>query len=137
GTEKEYVALDYRKRVAEGISACQKVINLAYGNLARKTEARMVRHEFCDGLHISSCDVSEKYRKFAITAYNPTGRVVTYNLRVPVKGLGYKVFDPFGKPMDVDIFPLTDPIISLPGRIGSAKHEMEIKMKLPALGWAT
>uniref|UniRef100_A0A8C6KDZ4 Alpha-mannosidase n=1 Tax=Nothobranchius furzeri TaxID=105023 RepID=A0A8C6KDZ4_NOTFU len=86
GTEKQHVANDYAKRLAEGWQHCQvlqnPLISTFYGILASAL--------FC-------------FPQFSVGVYNPLAHPVTWPVRLPVNGTAYGVTDATGKPVDSQV----------------------------------
>ena len=51
---------------------------------------------YCDYLNISACHITEKEESLVVNIYNPIGRAVATNVRVPVNFKEYIVFDAQG-----------------------------------------
>ena len=51
---------------------------------------------YCDYLNISACHITEKEESLVVNIYNPIGRAVATNVRVPVNFKEYIVFDARG-----------------------------------------
>lgn len=90
----------------------------------------------CLLLNISQCDVSEHSDQFVVTVYNPLGYPVSYYVRVPVSGASYTVQDPAGKQLKIQLVPIPQPVIEVPGRVSPATLELVFYAKdLPPLGF--
>ena len=90
----------------------------------------------CLLLNISQCDVSEKSSKFVITIYNPLSRTVSKYIRIPVTGHSYKVQDPSGKDLQVQVVPIPEPVTQIPGRVSKAVNDLVFRAEnLPPLGF--
>lgn len=94
GTEKQHVAYDYAKRLANGTAGCQDLMNYFYHNvLSKNTGALPPRQQYCGWSNISVCDVTADTPAFTVTLYNPLARPVTYWMNIPVQNPFYQVYD--------------------------------------------
>ncbi|KAF3688011.1 Lysosomal alpha-mannosidase [Channa argus] len=59
GTEKQHVANDYARRLADGWQHCQVVVSNSLAALSGSTDKRM----YCDNLNISVCPITEGSKK--------------------------------------------------------------------------
>lgn len=90
----------------------------------------------CLLLNISQCDISEHSSQFVVTVHNPLSRPVSHYVRVPVSGASYTVQDPAGKQLKIQLVPIPQPVIEVPGRVSPATMELVFYAKdLPPLGF--
>uniref|UniRef100_A0A8C4Q1D9 Alpha-mannosidase n=2 Tax=Eptatretus burgeri TaxID=7764 RepID=A0A8C4Q1D9_EPTBU len=101
GTEKQHVANDYAWQLSRGWLACETVIKNALYNLSGNTDKLSI----CPLLNISLCSVTESEKQFRVMLYNPLGREIAWNVRVPVQGRAYTVANHAGKPLDSQVMP--------------------------------
>lgn len=138
GTEKQAVAYDYAQRLALGVYECQKVVNDAYKVLMPKRTTPPPEQMFCNLLNISACQFTEVNKQFVMTLYNPLGHKVSHWMRLPVIGSAYKVTGPDGKPLAVQIIPVSPETKRIPERKGSlAINELLFQVMLPPLGFSS
>uniref|UniRef100_A0A667WC52 Alpha-mannosidase n=1 Tax=Myripristis murdjan TaxID=586833 RepID=A0A667WC52_9TELE len=124
GTEKQHVANDYARRLADGWQHCQVVVSNSLAALSGSSAKRI----YCDNLNISVCPLTESSHKFSVNVYNPLARPVTWPVRLPVNGTAYTVLDANGKPVDSQV--------GLKNR-GSAANELLFQVQAPPLGFST
>jgi hypothetical protein len=99
-------------------------------------KATAVPLKSCLLLNISQCDVSEHSSQFVVTVYNPLSHPVSHHVRVPVSGASYSVQDPTGKALTVQMVPIPQPVIELPGRVSPATMVLVFLARdLPPLGF--
>ncbi|XP_052266836.1 lysosomal alpha-mannosidase-like isoform X2 [Dreissena polymorpha] len=138
GTEKQEVAYDYAMRLANGRTACQKVMNDAFAKLIQKGSEGFMGVAFCDLLNISACEVTQNNKQFVMVVYNPVGHTVSRWLRLPVIGEAYTVMGPDNSPVQTQIVPVTKRTMQIPERNGAiATNELVFKVSIPALGFST
>jgi len=137
GTEKQPVANDYARRLAEGEQQCQDVVNEALGKLIGRTSRAPVQN-FCK-LNISRCDVTEQSKAFTVVVYNPVARPSSTYLRVPVGAGKYTVQDDGMNPVSSQLVPLPASTKNLPAHNGSAAVNELIfaATEVPGLGMST
>uniref|UniRef100_A0A8C5D6X5 Alpha-mannosidase n=1 Tax=Gouania willdenowi TaxID=441366 RepID=A0A8C5D6X5_GOUWI len=99
GTEKQHVANDYARRLANGWLHCQVVVSNSLAALSGSSAERL----YCDNLNISVCPLTESSKKFSVTVYNPLARSVASAVRLPVNGSVYIVLDAGGKSVDCQV----------------------------------
>ncbi|XP_023268026.1 lysosomal alpha-mannosidase-like, partial [Seriola lalandi dorsalis] len=87
GTEKQHVANDYARRLANGWQRCQVLVSNSLAALSGSSAKRI----YCDSLNISVCPLTESSKKFSVSVYNPLARPVTRPVRLPVNGTAYAV----------------------------------------------
>ncbi|OWF45655.1 lysosomal alpha-mannosidase-like [Mizuhopecten yessoensis] len=138
GTEKQPVAYDYAQRLARGVAECQKVVNDAFGKLSPfNTSVSPPGQQFCNSLNISVCGLTENYKQFTLTVYNPLGQAVTSWVRIPVVGKAYEVKGHDDSSVPSQVIPLTKDTKRIPERQGSiAQNELVFKTSVPALGFS-
>ncbi|OON16834.1 alpha mannosidase, middle domain protein, partial [Opisthorchis viverrini] len=72
GTEKQYVANDYIRRLYDASQTCQNIFSEALGHLSGGTQLAV----FCNYLNLSVCPetvVADSQYSFTVTLYNPLG----------------------------------------------------------------
>jgi len=90
----------------------------------------------CLLLNISQCDVSEHSSQFVVTLYNPLSHPISHHVRIPVSGASYTVQDPTGKSLTVQMVPIPQPVIEMPGRVSPATMVLVFHASdLPPLGF--
>lgn len=134
GTEKQHVANDYALYLAEGIAACEKVVNAAYGSWLKKSEP-VPEQSFCPLLNISVCETTASSNRFVVTLYNPIARPVNNShVRVPVSGSQYTVTGPDGSVIPSQVVPVPDSVLQIPGRNATTTQELVFTIpQLPSL----
>ncbi|XP_046584534.1 lysosomal alpha-mannosidase-like isoform X4 [Haliotis rubra] len=138
GTEKQAVAYDYAERLANGVNECQKVVNDAYGKLLPLGTVKPPGQGFCTLLNISVCTATESQKEFQVLVYNPIGRSVTYNVRLPVVGSAFSVTGPSGEAIVSEVYPISEDTFRIPERKGAlAANELVFFVTVPALGFNT
>ncbi|XP_069460399.1 lysosomal alpha-mannosidase-like [Ambystoma mexicanum] len=133
GTAQQHVSDDYAKRLAEGRNSCQVLINNALSSLIGSKE----NFVFCDYLNISVCPLTENFKTFIVYLYNPLGRTVTWNVRLPVSGAAYQVTDPAGHSVTNQIIPVSDFTRAVRRDKGTAPRELLFQAFVPPLGFTT
>ncbi|NXU98608.1 MA2B1 mannosidase, partial [Cettia cetti] len=129
GTERQHVADDYARQLAKGWDGCQVLVANALSLLGGTKEPL----EFCNGLNVSVCPLSETTPHFTVILYNPLARAVAWPLRLPVKGSSYAVSDPQGRP----VVPVSGVTRRLRGGAGGAPGELLFQAWAPPLGFST
>ena len=90
----------------------------------------------CLLLNISQCDVSEHSSQFVVTVYNPLSHSISHHVRIPVSGASYTVRDPTGKSLTVQMVPIPQPVVEVPGRVSPATMVLVFHASdLPPLGF--
>uniref|UniRef100_A0A669B7B2 Alpha-mannosidase n=1 Tax=Oreochromis niloticus TaxID=8128 RepID=A0A669B7B2_ORENI len=86
GTEKQHVANDYARKLANGWQHCQVLQAL-------------------QKLHVLNLSLPESVlqSKLSFNVYNPLARPVTWPVRLPVNGTAYSVSDASGKAVDCQV----------------------------------
>ncbi|GFG40564.1 hypothetical protein Cfor_04486 [Coptotermes formosanus] len=142
GTERQEVASDYARILYEGFEECGIIAETAINKLiAHKVQseapkATAVPLKSCLLLNISQCDVSEHSSQFVVTVYNPLSHPISHHVRVPVSGASYTVQDPTGKALTVQMVPIPQPVIEVPGRVSPATMVLVFHARdLPPLGF--
>ncbi|CAF1682747.1 unnamed protein product, partial [Adineta ricciae] len=138
GTERQHVADDYVLRLSIGIDAALNVINQAYSKLLSKGDHSRVNVQqfLCPLTNISECLPIENVERFVVTLWNPTIHPVMDYLRVPVTN-SYKVRDPNGTVINVDLIPISNITKDIPGRMSNATMELILRYNLPTLGFSS
>ncbi|KDR11229.1 lysosomal alpha-mannosidase isoform X2 [Zootermopsis nevadensis] len=142
GTERQKVASDYARVLFEGFEECgiiaQAAINKLIANKKQSEVSRVdaVPIKSCLLLNISQCDILDYSNQFVVTVYNPLSHRVSHYVRVPVSGASYTVQDPTGKQLKIQLVPIPQPVIEIPGRVSPATMELVFYAKdLPPLGF--
>uniref|UniRef100_A0A8C3JQ21 Alpha-mannosidase n=1 Tax=Calidris pygmaea TaxID=425635 RepID=A0A8C3JQ21_9CHAR len=120
GTEKQHVADDYARQLAEGWESCQVLVANALASLGGRKE----NFVFCNALNISVCPLTETTSRFTLILYNPLGRPVSWPIRLPVNGASYAVTDPQGQPVLSEVSPGCPP--PHPGVSPPPAHELGV-----------
>ncbi|KAM4749190.1 lysosomal alpha-mannosidase [Rhinophrynus dorsalis] len=132
GTAKQPVSDDYSLRLSQGWDNCQVVISNALSSLAGTKE----NFVFCNLLNISACPLTETSNTFYIYVYNPLGRSVRWNVRLPVNGLAYTVTGPSGEAIPSEVVAVSDFTKSVRRDHGNADRELIFQAQIPALGFS-
>uniref|UniRef100_A0A8C8VPZ2 Alpha-mannosidase n=1 Tax=Pelusios castaneus TaxID=367368 RepID=A0A8C8VPZ2_9SAUR len=133
GTEKQHVANDYAKRLAAGWDACQVVVSNALASIGGSKE----NFVYCNHLNISVCPLTESSHTFMVIVYNPLGRRVSWNVRLPVNEALYLVTDPDGQTVPSEVVPVSNFTWQVRRGRGDATHELIFQASAPALGYST
>ncbi|KAM8843149.1 lysosomal alpha-mannosidase [Synchiropus picturatus] len=133
GTEKQHVANDYARRLADGWRHCQVLVSNSLAALSGSTAERF----YCDLLNVSVCDLTESSGKFSVNVYNPLARPVTWPVRLPVNGLAYLVSDANGRAVDCQVLPVSGATRAVRRSRGSATKELVFQVEAPPLGYTT
>ncbi|XP_073319233.1 lysosomal alpha-mannosidase [Pagrus major] len=133
GTEKQHVANDYARRLANGWQHCQVLVSNSLAALSGSTAERV----YCDNLNISVCPVTESSKKFSVNVYNPLARPVTWPVRLPVNGTAYVVSDANGKSVDSQVVPVSTATREVRRSRGFAVNELVFQVQAPPLGYTT
>ncbi|CAM4610488.1 unnamed protein product [Lepidochelys kempii] len=133
GTEKQHVANDYAKRLAAGWDACQVLVSNALASISGNKENFI----YCNYLNISVCPLTESAGTFMVILYNPLGRRVSWNVRLPVKGASYSVTDPNGQMVPNEVVPVSNFTRAVRRGRGDATHELIFPALAPPLGYST
>uniref|UniRef100_A0A674B8A5 Alpha-mannosidase n=1 Tax=Salmo trutta TaxID=8032 RepID=A0A674B8A5_SALTR len=99
GTEKQHVANDYARRLANGWAHCQVLVSNTLSSLSGSPAPRV----YCEHLNISVCHLTETSKKFSVNVYNPLARPVSWPVRLPVNGTAYSISDAKGKAVDSQV----------------------------------
>ncbi|XP_077425885.1 lysosomal alpha-mannosidase [Vanacampus margaritifer] len=133
GTEKQHVANDYARRLANGWRHCQVVVSNSLAALSGSTAERA----YCDGLNISVCPISESSKKFSVNIFNPLARPVAWPVRLPVNGTAYLVSGADGKSVDCEVVPVSRTTRDVRRNRGFAVNELLFRARAPPLGFST
>uniref|UniRef100_A0A665VZF2 Alpha-mannosidase n=1 Tax=Echeneis naucrates TaxID=173247 RepID=A0A665VZF2_ECHNA len=131
GTEKQHVANDYARRLANGWQRCQVLVSNSLAALSASSAKRI----YCDNLNISVCPLTESSRKFAVTVYNPLARPVSWAVRLPVNGSNPD--DPFPTMCLVQVVPVSAATRGVRRNRGFAVNELVFQVQAPPLGYST
>ncbi|XP_047434607.1 lysosomal alpha-mannosidase [Mugil cephalus] len=133
GTEKQHVANDYARRLANGWTHCQVLVSNSLAALSGSAAKRM----YCDNLNISVCPLTESSSKFSVSVYNPLARPVTWPVRLPVGGKAYDVTDAKGASVESQVLPVSRATQEVRKNRGSAVNELVFQVQAPPLGYST
>ncbi|KAM8772245.1 lysosomal alpha-mannosidase [Acanthopagrus schlegelii] len=133
GTEKQHVANDYARRLANGWQHCQVLVSNSLAVLSGSSAERI----YCDNLNISVCPLTESSKKFSVNVYNPLARPVTWPVRLPVNGTAYVVSDAKGKSVDSQVVPVSTATREVRRGRGFAVNELVFQVQVPPLGYTT
>ncbi|XP_069023708.1 lysosomal alpha-mannosidase [Embiotoca jacksoni] len=133
GTEKQHVANDYARRLANGWQHCQVLVSNSLAALSGSSAERI----YCDNLNISVCPLTESSKKFSVSVYNPLARPVSWPVRLPVSGKAFNVSDAEGKPVDCQVVPVSSATQEVRKNRGSAVNELVFQVQAPPLGFST
>ena len=119
GTEKQPVADDYHRRLADGISA------------ALDSTLAVNGFQHCPLMNVSICHVTEQAEVFTFAVYNPLGRTRDAWVRIPVTGLDWRVADlQTGLDMAVQAVPIPQRVLDVPAnRSTDATHDLVVKIE--------
>uniref|UniRef100_A0A8C9Z8H0 Alpha-mannosidase n=1 Tax=Sander lucioperca TaxID=283035 RepID=A0A8C9Z8H0_SANLU len=129
GTEKQHVANDYARRLANGWQHCQVLVSNSLTALSGSSAKRI----YCDNLNISVCPLTESSKKFSVNVYNPLARPVAWPVRLPVNGTSYVVSDAEGK----SVVPVSTSTRDVRRNRGFAVNELLFQVQAPPLGFTT
>ncbi|KAG8550666.1 hypothetical protein GDO81_022954 [Engystomops pustulosus] len=132
GTAKQHVNDDYTLRLHKGWETCQVVISNALSSLTGTKES----FTFCNLLNISVCRTSEEAKSFNVFLYNPLGRAVTWNVRLPVNGVAYTVQDPSGRAVTSEVSPVSAFTKDIRRDKGTAQRDLLFQAQIPPLGFS-
>ncbi|XP_045902761.1 lysosomal alpha-mannosidase isoform X2 [Micropterus dolomieu] len=133
GTEKQHVANDYARRLANGWQRCQVLVSNSLAALSNSAAERI----YCDNLNISVCPLTESSKKFSVNVYNPLARPVTWPVRLPVNGTAYVISDAEGKSVDCQVVPVSTATWEVRRNRGLAVNELVFQVQAPPLGFTT
>ncbi|XP_038568639.1 LOW QUALITY PROTEIN: lysosomal alpha-mannosidase [Micropterus salmoides] len=133
GTEKQHVANDYARRLANGWQRCQVLVSNSLAALSNSPAERI----YCDNLNISVCPLTESSKKFSVNVYNPLARPVTWPVRLPVNGTAYVISDAEGKSVDCQVVPVSTATWEVRRNRGLAVNELVFQVQAPPLGFTT
>lgn len=142
GTEKQHVADDYARLLNIGLTECELIVNTALSQIITKDNSSnedptpKITINTCPLLNTSSCVWSENQDDFVVTVYNPLSSSTQKYVRLPVLGEAYSVKDPSGNELTVQLLPIAEPILKIPGRISNSTVELIFLAEdLPPLGF--
>nr|XP_020473504.1 lysosomal alpha-mannosidase [Monopterus albus] len=133
GTEKQHVANDYARKLANGWQRCQVLVSNSLAALTGVSAERI----YCDNLNISVCPLTESSKKFSVNVYNPLARPVTWPVSLPVNGSAYTVSDAQGKSVDCQVVPVSQATQNVRRSQGFAINELVFQVQAPPLGYTT
>ncbi|KAM4611334.1 lysosomal alpha-mannosidase [Polymixia lowei] len=133
GTEKQHVANDYARRLANGWQHCQVLVSNSLAALSGSSAKRV----YCDNLNISVCPLTESSNKFSVNVYNPLARPVSWPVRLPVNGTAYTISDANGKSVDFQVVPVSKATREVRKDRGYAVNELVFQVQAPPLGYST
>uniref|UniRef100_A0A8C7Q7Y7 Alpha-mannosidase n=1 Tax=Oncorhynchus mykiss TaxID=8022 RepID=A0A8C7Q7Y7_ONCMY len=114
GTEKQHVANDYARKLANGWAHCQ-----------------------VPTIYISLLSVSMFLCQFSVNVYNPLARPVSWPVRLPVNGTAYRISDAKGKAVDSQVVPVSQATAAVRRGRGYAVNELLFQVQAPPLGYST
>uniref|UniRef100_A0AAZ3NU37 Alpha-mannosidase n=1 Tax=Oncorhynchus tshawytscha TaxID=74940 RepID=A0AAZ3NU37_ONCTS len=122
GTEKQHVANDYARKLANGWAHCQVLVSNTLSSLSGSSAPRV----YCEHLNISVCPLTETSKKFSVNVYNPLARPVSWPVRLPVNGTAYSISDAKGKAVDSQVVLSVVPV-----------SQLLFQVQAPPLGYST
>uniref|UniRef100_A0A8C7N966 Alpha-mannosidase n=1 Tax=Oncorhynchus kisutch TaxID=8019 RepID=A0A8C7N966_ONCKI len=123
GTEKQHVANDYARKLANGWAHCQVLVSNTLSSLSGSSAPRV----YCEHLNISVCPLTE-----TMNVYNPLARPVSWPVRLPVNGTAYSISDAKGK-----VVPVSQATAAVRRGRGYAVNELLFQVQAPPLGYST
>ncbi|GAA50094.1 lysosomal alpha-mannosidase [Clonorchis sinensis] len=153
GTEKQYVANDYVRRLHDASQTCQNIFSEALGHLSGGIQLAV----FCNYLNLSVCPetvVADSQYSFTVTIYNPLGWSlddllwVRIPVHVPESGIRFEIVNvenPTQFSFNYQLLPVSDRTWLIPEREpldGKANMELIFSPvqdghRLTALGFTT
>uniref|UniRef100_A0A8C7JI54 Alpha-mannosidase n=1 Tax=Oncorhynchus kisutch TaxID=8019 RepID=A0A8C7JI54_ONCKI len=133
GTEKQHVANDYARKLANGWAHCQVLVSNTLSSLSGSSAPRV----YCEHLNISVCPLTETSKKFSVNVYNPLARPVSWPVRLPVNGTAYSISDAKGKAVDSQVVPVSQATAAVRRGRGYAVNELLFQVQAPPLGYST
>uniref|UniRef100_A0A4W5MNW7 Alpha-mannosidase n=1 Tax=Hucho hucho TaxID=62062 RepID=A0A4W5MNW7_9TELE len=133
GTEKQHVANDYARRLANGWAHCQVLVSNTLSSLSGSSAPRV----YCEHLNVSVCPLTETSKKFSVNVYNPLARPVSWPVRLPVNGTAYSISDANGKAVDSQVVPVSQATAAVRRGRGYAVNELLFQVQAPPLGYST
>uniref|UniRef100_A0AAZ3R390 Alpha-mannosidase n=1 Tax=Oncorhynchus tshawytscha TaxID=74940 RepID=A0AAZ3R390_ONCTS len=133
GTEKQHVANDYARKLANGWAHCQVLVSNTLSSLSGSSAPRV----YCEHLNISVCPLTETSKKFSVNVYNPLARPVSWPVRLPVNGTAYSISDAKGKAVDSQVVPVSQATAAVRQGRGYAVNELLFQVQAPPLGYST
>uniref|UniRef100_A0A8K9X3W4 Alpha-mannosidase n=1 Tax=Oncorhynchus mykiss TaxID=8022 RepID=A0A8K9X3W4_ONCMY len=124
GTEKQHVANDYARKLANGWAHCQVLVSNTLSSLSGSSAPRV----YCEHLNISVCPLTETSKKFSVNVYNPLARPVSWPVRLPVNGTAYRISD---------VVPVSQATAAVRRGRGYAVNELLFQVQAPPLGYST
>uniref|UniRef100_A0A8L0DPJ5 Alpha-mannosidase n=1 Tax=Oncorhynchus mykiss TaxID=8022 RepID=A0A8L0DPJ5_ONCMY len=118
GTEKQHVANDYARKLANGWAHCQVLVSNTLSSLSGSSAPRV----YCEHLNISVCPLTETSKKFSVNVYNPLARPVSWPVRLPVNGT---------------VVPVSQATAAVRRGRGYAVNELLFQVQAPPLGYST
>ncbi|XP_055975225.1 lysosomal alpha-mannosidase [Sorex fumeus] len=122
GTSKQHVANDYARQLARGWSNCEVLV----GNALAQLGGAKKNFSFCRYLNISRCPITLREKTFQVTLYNPLGRRVNWNVRLPISTRAALVKDPEDKTVPSEV------VLNL----DLDQQELLFSASVPALGFS-
>uniref|UniRef100_A0A8C7N8H6 Alpha-mannosidase n=1 Tax=Oncorhynchus kisutch TaxID=8019 RepID=A0A8C7N8H6_ONCKI len=130
GTEKQHVANDYARKLANGWAHCQVLVSNTLSSLSGSSAPRV----YCEHLNISVCPLTETSKKFSVNVYNPLARPVSWPVRLPVNGTAYI---PHSIPTPPQVVPVSQATAAVRRGRGYAVNELLFQVQAPPLGYST
>lgn len=129
--------IDYVLVLNKAEKKCEQVVNAAYAKLLPKGETASPEQKTCHHLNISACSITEGDDPVAVTVYNPIGKSLTKQVRLPVVSKNFEIHDNDGNKVEYSLSEIPEFVQKLPGRHSNATHEVVFNVQLPALGFVT
>ncbi|OQV16531.1 Lysosomal alpha-mannosidase [Hypsibius exemplaris] len=133
GTEKQVVAFDYALQLDQGVKSCQDVVGKGLSKLANISPKLSV--QYCDLVNISQCAVTEQNKDVTLLLWNPLARAVEKYIHIPVSDGDYSVTGSSGNDISIQINPIFQPVIDIPGRKSTATQEIVFLATLAPLDY--
>ncbi|XP_064479703.1 lysosomal alpha-mannosidase-like isoform X3 [Ornithodoros turicata] len=123
--------------LSKGISLCEEILTPGLEALVTVGKNRNFFPRFCHLLNQSECQISEGKEKFFVVVYNTNSSPLRTIVRFPVGNSGYKVTSTNDRIIPSEVLPIQHAILHVPGRQGSALHELVFLATAPSLGIST
>lgn len=116
---------------------CDGVVKSAYSKLLPTGQTASPEQITCHHLNMSTCYFTEGDQAVAVTIYNPIGKELIKEVRLPVVGKNFEIHDNEGNNVDYTLSEIPEFVQKLPGRNSNATYEIVFNAKLPGLGFVT
>lgn len=135
GTEKQHVAYDYARRIHEGMTAGEAIVNDALAELVTKTGVKhMSGSDFsqCQLMNQSICEATgSNAAGFVAVLYNSEAQKMTKLLRIPVPTADFHAFNASGGLLHSQIIPNDDV------KAGALGYSLHVEAVVPPTGFTT